>query len=126
MVLRLGVSVRVPTGILGGLAVGVLVGLVRVGVVGLGGVLVVGVLGVFGVVVVCGVVFLVGLVRRGLVGLGLVGLGLGAVARRISSVVGLVVGGVVLRRRVGVRALDGVVPLLSVGIDLAGAICVWP
>ena len=124
MVLRLGVSVRVPTGILGGLAVGVLVGLVRVGVVGLGGVLVVGVLGVFGVVVVCGVVFLVGLVRRGLVGLGLVGLGLGAVARRISSVVGLVVGGVVLRRRVGVRALDGVVPLLSVGIDLAGAICV--
>ena len=124
MVLRLGVSVRVPTGILGGLAVGVLVGLVRVGVVGLGGVLVVGVLGVFGVVVVCGVVFLVGLVRRGLVGLGLVGLGLGAVARRISSVVGLVVGGVVLRRRVGVRALDGVVPLLSVGIGLTGAMCV--
>ena len=81
--------------------------------------LVVGVLGVFGVVVVCGVVFLVGLVRRGLVGLGLV-----AVACRISGIVGLAVGGVVLRRRVGVRALDGVVPLLSVGIGLAGAMCV--
>ncbi len=45
-------------------------------------------------------------------------------ACRISGIVGLAVGGVVLRRRVGVRALDGVVPLLSVGIGLAGAMCV--
>ena len=120
VVLRRRVGVRALAGILVGLVrVGLVLGGLGVGVVGLGGVLVVGVLGVFGVVVVCGVVFLVGLVRCGLVGLGLV-----AVARRISSVVGLAVGGVVLRRRVGVRALDGVVPLLSVGIDLAGAICV--
>ena len=87
----------------------VLVGLVRV----------VGVLGVLDVVVVCGVVFLVGLVRRGLVGLGLV-----TVARRISSVVGLTVGGVVLRLGVSVRMLDGIMPMLRVGIGLTGAICV--
>ena len=81
--------------------------------------LVVGVLGVLVAVVVCGVVFLVGLVRRGLVDLGLV-----AVVRRVSGVVGLAVGGVVLRLGVSVRALAGVVPLLSVGIGLTGAICI--
>ena len=128
MVLRLGVSVRVLTGILVGLAVTVLVGLVRVGVVlgglgvgvvGLVGVLIVGVLGVFVAVVVCGVVFLVGLVRLGLVGLGLV-----TVARRISSVVSLAVGGVVLRLGVSVRVLGRIMPMLSVGIGLTGATCV--
>ena len=81
--------------------------------------LVVGVLGVLVAVVVCGFVFLVGLVRRGLVCLGLV-----AVARRVSSVVGLAVGGVILRLRLGVRVLSGIVPMLSVGIGLTGAICV--
>ena len=119
VVLRLGVSVRVLDGILVGLAVTVLIGLVRVGLVVLGGVLVVGVLGVLVAVVVCGVVFLVGLVRRGLVGLGLV-----TVARRISSVVGLAVGRVVLRLRVSVRVLRGIMPMLSVGIGLTGATCV--
>ena len=99
--------------------VGLVLGGLGVGVVGLGGVLVVGVLGVLVAVVVCGVVFLVGLVRRGLVGLGLV-----AVARRIGSVVGLAVGGVVRRLGVSVRALDGIVPMLRVGIGLTGAICV--
>ena len=134
--------------VLVGLGVGVVLGGIGVGVVVLGGVLVVGVLGVFVAVVVCGVVFLVGLVRCGLVGLGLV-----TVARRVSGVVGLAVGGVVLRLRVSVRvlagvlvglvrvvglavggvvlrlgvsvrALAGIVPLLSVGISLTGAICV--
>ena len=81
--------------------------------------LVVGVLGVLVAVVVCGVVFLVGLVRRGLVGLGLV-----AVARRVSSVVGLAVGGVVLRLGVSVRVLGRIMPMLSVGIGLTGATCV--
>ena len=129
VVLRLRLGVRALTGILVGLGVGgVLVGLVGVGlvlgglgvgVVGLGGVLVVGVLGVLVAVVVCGVVFLVGLVRRGLVGLGLV-----AVARRIRSVVGLTVGGVVLRLRLSGRVLAGIMPMLSVGIGLTGAICV--
>ena len=131
MVLRLGVSVRVLAGILAGLSVGVLVGLVRVsfvlgglgvGVVGLGGVLVVGVLvGLVRVVavVVCGVVFLVGLLGRGLVCLGLI-----AVARRINRVVGLAVGGVVLRLGVSIRMLAGIVPMLSVGIGLTGTICV--
>ena len=120
MVLRLGLGVRVLAGILVGLVrVGLVLGGLGVGVVGLGGVLVVGVLGVFVAVVVCGVVFLVGLVRRGLVGLGLV-----AVARRISGVVGLAVGGVVLRLGLGVRVLAGIVPMLGVGIGLTGAICV--
>ena len=136
VVLRLGVSVRVLGRILVGLVVTVLVGLVRVGlvlgglgvgVVVLGGVPVVGVLGVLvaGVlrvlvaVVVCGVVFHVGLVRRRLVGLGLV-----TVARRISSVVGLAVGGVVLSPRLCVRVLDGIMPVLSVGIGLTGATCI--
>ena len=78
--------------------------------------LVVGVLGVFVAVVVCGVVFLVGLVRRGLVGLGLV-----TVARRISSVVGLAVGGVVLRLGVGVRVLTGIlIGLVRVSFVLGG------
>ena len=77
--------------------------------------LVVGVLGVLVAVVVCGVVFLVGLVRRGLVGLGLV-----AVARRISSVVGLAVGGVVLRLGVSVRVLGGILVGLGVGVVLGG------
>ena len=128
MVLRLRLGVRALAGILVGLAVGVLIGFVRVGVVlgglgvgvvVLGGVLVVGVLGVLVAVVVCGVVFLVGLVRRGLVGLGLV-----TVARRVSSVVGLTVGRVVLRLGVSVRVLAGVVALLGVGIDLTGVMCV--
>ena len=123
VVLRLGVSVRVLAGILVGLVrVGLVLGGLGVGVVVLGGVLVVGVLvGLVRVVavVVCGVVFLVGLVRRGLVGLGLV-----TVARRISSVVGLAVGGVVLRLGVSVRVLAGIVPMLSVGIGLSGAMCV--
>jgi len=120
VVLRLGVSVRVLTGILVGLVrVGLVLGGLGVGVVVLGGVLVVGVLGVLVAVVVCGVVFLVGLVRRGLVGLGFV-----AVARGISSVVGLTVGGVVLRLGVSVRVLTGIVPMLSVGIGLTGAMCV--
>ena len=73
--------------------------------------LVVGVLGVLVAVVVCGIVFLGGLVRRGLVGLGLV-----TVARRVSSVVGLAVGGVVLRLGVSVRVLDGVLVGLAVSI----------
>ena len=60
-----------------------------------------------------------GLVRRGLVGLGLV-----AVARRISGVVGLAVSGVVLRLGVSIRMLDGIVPMLSVGISLTGTICI--
>ena len=68
---------------------------------------------------VCGVVFRVGLVRRGLVGVGLV-----TVARRISSVVCLAVGGVVLRLGVSVRVLAGIMPMLSVGIGLTGATCV--
>ena len=138
VVLRLGVSVCALARILVRLAVTVLVGLVGVGlvlgglvgvglllgglgvgVVVLGGVLVVGVLGVLVAVVVCGVVFLVGLVRCGLVCLGLV-----TVARRISSVVGLAVGGVVLRLGVSVRMLDGIVPMLRVGIGRTGAICV--
>ena len=130
VVLRLGGSVRALAGIFGGLGVAVLVGLVRVGLVlgglgvgvglaVLGGVLVVGVLGVLVAVVVCGVVFLVGLVRRGLVCLGLV-----AVVRRVSGVVGLAVGGVVLRLGVSVRTLGGVMPMLSVGIGLTGAMCV--
>ena len=128
VVLRLGVGVRVLGGVLVGLAVSVLIGLVRVGlvlgglgvgVVGLGGVLVVGVLGVLVAVVVCGVVFLVGLVRRGLVCLSLV-----TVARRIGSVVGLAVGGVVLSLRLCVRVLDGIMPMLSVGIGLTGATCI--
>ena len=68
--------------------------------------LVVGVLGVFVAVVVCGVVFLVGLVRLGLV----------AVARRISGVVGLAVGGVVLRLRLGVRVLAGILVGLAVTV----------
>ena len=105
--------------VLVGLGVGVVLGGIGVGVVVLGGVLVVGVLGVFVAVVVCGVVFLVGLVRCGLVGLGLV-----AVARRVSGVVGLAVGGVVLRLGVSVRAPGGITPMLSVGIDLTGAVCV--
>ena len=71
------------------------VGLVLVGL-GVG----VGILGVLVAVVVCGLVFLVGLIGRGLVGVGLV-----AVARRIRSVVGFAVGGVVLRLRVSVCAL---------------------
>ena len=62
---------------------------------------------------------LFGCIRRGLVGLGLV-----AVARRISSVVGLAVGGVVLRLGVSVRAFNGIMPMLGVGIDLTGAVCV--
>ena len=120
VVLRLGVGVRVLGGILIGLVrVGLVLGGLGVGVVVLGGVLVVGVLGVLVAVVVCGVVFLVGLVRRGLVCLGLV-----AVARRVSSVVCLAVGGVVLRLGVSVRVLDGIVPMLRVGIGLTGAICV--
>jgi len=66
--------------------------------------------------VVLGVVFLVGLVRRGLVGLGLV-----AVARRISSVVGLTVGGVVLRLGVSVRVLGRIlVGLVRVRLVLVG------
>ena len=85
---------------------------------------IVGVLGVLGVVVVCGIGFLVGLIRGGLICLCLVSLGLVIVARRISSVVGFAVGGVVLRLRVSVRMFDGVVPLLGVGIGLTGAICV--
>lgn len=92
----------------------VLVGLVRI----------VGVLGVLGVVVVCGIVFLVGLIRGGLICLCLVSLGLVIVARRIGSVVGLAVGRVVLRLWVSVRVLGGIMPMLSVGIDLTGAICV--
>ena len=115
VVLRLGVSVRALTGILVGLVrVGVVLGGLGVGVVGLVGVLVVGVLGVFVAVVVCGVVFLVGLV----------GLGLVAVARRVSSVVSLAVGGVVLRLGVSVRVLGRIMPMLSVGIGLTGATCV--
>ena len=62
---------------------------------------------------------LFGCIRGGLVCLGLV-----TVACRVSSVVGLAVGGVVLRLGVSVRVLDGVVPLLGVGIDLTGAMCV--
>ena len=89
-----------------------------------GPVRIVGVLGVLGVVVVCGVVFLVGLVRRGLIRLCLVSLGLVTVARRIGSVVGLAVGGVVLRLGVSGRVLAGIIPMLSVGIDLTGATCV--
>ena len=90
--------------------------------------LVVGVLGVLVAVVVCGVVFLVGLVRLGLVCLGLV-----AVARRISSVVGLAVGGVVLRLGVSVRVLDGIlvglavtilIGLVRVGLVLGGLVSV--
>ena len=120
VVLRLRLGVGVLGGILVGLVrVSLVLGGLGVGVVGLGGVLVVGVLGVFVAVVVCGVVFLVGLVRRGLVGLGLV-----AVARGIRSVVGLTVGGVVLRLGVSVRVLTGIVPMLSVGIGLTGAMCV--
>ena len=45
-------------------------------------------------------------------------------ARRISSVVGLTVGGVVLRLGVSVRVLDGIMPMLSVGIGLTGATCI--
>ena len=64
----------------------------------------------------CGVVVLVGLVRRGLVCLGLV-----TVVRRVSSVVGLAVGGVVLRLGVSVSALGGVlVGLVRVGVVLVG------
>ena len=62
---------------------------------------------------VCGVVFLVGLVRRGLVDLGLV-----AVARRIGSVVGLAVGGVALRLGVSVRVLGGILVGLAVSVVL--------
>ena len=120
MVLRLRLSVRVLSGILVGLVrVGLVLRGLGIGVVVLGGVLFVGVLGVLVAVVVCDVVFLVGLVRRGLVCLGLV-----AVARRVSSVVGLTVGGVVLRLGVSVRVLDGIMPMLSVGIGLTGATCV--
>ena len=89
----------------------VLVGLVRI----------VGVLGVLGVVVVCGVVFLVGLIRGGLICLCLVSLVLVTMARRIGSVVGLAVGRVVLRLRVSGRVLAGIIPMLSVGIDLTGS-----
>lgn len=92
----------------------VLVGLVRI----------VGVLGVLGVVVVCGVVFLVGLIRGGLICLCLVSLVLVTMARRIGSLVGLAVGRVVLRLRVSGRVLAGIIPMLSVGIDLTGATCV--
>ena len=88
---------RVGLVLVGLVCVGLVLGGLGVGVVVLGGVLVVGVLGVYVAVVVCSVVFLVGLVRRGLVGLGLV-----TVARRVSGVVGLAVGGVILRLRVGV------------------------
>ena len=62
---------------------------------------------------------LFGCIRGGLGCLGLV-----AVVRRVSSVVGLTVGGVVLRLGVSVRVLDGIVPMLRVGIGLTGAICV--
>ena len=62
---------------------------------------------------------LFGCIRGGLVGLGLV-----TVARRVSGVVGLAVGGVVLRLGVSVRVLGGIVPMLRVGIGLTGAICV--
>ena len=48
------------------------------------------------------------LIRGGLICLCLVSLGLVAVARRIGSVVGLAVGGVVLRLGVSVRALAGI------------------
>ena len=108
-----------------GLAVGGVVLRLRIGVCALGRILV-GLVRV-GLVLIglaVGVVFLVGLIRRGLVRLVFRGLGLVAVARRISGVVGLTVGGVVLRLGVSVRALAGIVPLLSVGISLTGAICV--
>ena len=62
---------------------------------------------------------LFGCIRGGLGCLGLV-----AVVRRVSGVVGLAVGGVVLRLGVSVRVLDGIVPMLRVGIGLTGAICV--
>ena len=62
---------------------------------------------------------LFGCIRGGLGCLGLV-----AVVRRVSGVVGLAVGGVVLRLGVSVRVLGGVVPMLSVGIGLTGGICV--
>ena len=62
---------------------------------------------------------LFGCIRGGLGCLGLV-----AVVRRVSGVVGLAVGGVVLRLGVSVRMLDGIVPMLRVGIGLTGAICV--
>ena len=54
----------------------------------------------------------------------LVSLGLVTVARRIGSVVGLAVGGVVLRLGGSVRVLDGIMPMLSVGIGLTGATCI--
>ena len=70
---------------------------------------------------VCGVVFLVGLVRGGFICLGLVGLGLVAAARRIVGVIGLTVGGVVLRLRIGVRALGRIlVGLVRVSLALVG------
>ena len=62
---------------------------------------------------------LFGCIRGGLGCLGLV-----AVVRRVSGVVGLAVGGVVLRLGVSVRVLDGIVPMLRVGIGLTRAICV--
>ena len=58
-----------------------------------------------------------GLVRRGLVGLGLV-----TVARRISSVVGLTVGGVVLR--LGVSVLVGLAVTVLVGLVRVGLVLV--
>ena len=104
--------------VLVGLAVGILVR-VRLVLVGLG--VAVGILGVLGVVVVCGVFFLVGLVRCRLIGLGLVGLGLVAAARRIVGVIGLAIGGVVLRLGVTIVTFDRVlVGLVRVSLALVG------